>query len=210
VNRDPEQPENGDRTLEIEDLKKNPIELFREWLAEADRSGIPEANGVCLSTIGEDGFPDSRMVLLKGIEDEALRFYTNYESNKGRQLSETGKAAMVFWWQALRRQVRFIGRVEKLTPEESDAYFASRPRDSQLGAWASAQSRPIESREELGSRLLEVEQRFKDSVPRPPHWGGFKLTPHRAEFWQGRTSRLHDRFVFEREETSWLCQRLMP
>ena len=206
----PERTDYGDRAFDAEDLKDEPLDLFRDWLAEAVSKGVPEANAMCLSTIDSDGFPDSRIVLLKGLEADSLRFYTNYESRKGQQLSARSKASIVFWWEALKRQVRFVGKVEKLPGTISDEYFATRPRESQLGAWASAQSQEIEGRTVLEERLKTVAERFPDEVPRPPHWGGFKIVPHRVEFWQGRTSRLHDRFVYTLESSSWAVRRLMP
>lgn len=205
-----ERIEYGDRALSRSDLGDCPLKLARQWLEEATREGIPEANGVCLSTVSRDGCPDSRVVLVKEFDSAGPIFYTNYEGRKGKQLEAEPRAGMVFWWQSLRRQVRLSGQVEKVSGECSDAYFATRPREAQLGAWASLQSRPMESRRELDERLAEVAKRFPDEVPRPPHWGGYRLLPQRVEFWQGRNSRLHDRFVFEKNGRDWSVQRLMP
>jgi pyridoxamine 5'-phosphate oxidase len=194
-------------------LTADPIALFREWFGQAVAAGIAEANGVCLcSTDPQDG-PDGRIVLLKGYGEAGFAFYTNYQSAKGEQLRVDPRACMVFWWQPMRRQVRVRGRVERLVEEDSDLYFQSRPRATQLGAWASAQSRPIGSRRELEGRLAEVEKSYRDDqpVPRPPHWGGYRLVPQEIEFWQGRDSRLHDRFLYRLEEAgSWSVRRLMP
>ena len=185
--------------------------LFRQWLEEAIAAEVPEANAVCLCTADSGGVPDGRVVLLKGVDDRGLRFFTNYESGKGRQLEALGLAAMVFWWEPLKRQVRFRGAVERLEAELSDQYFASRPRESQLGAWASQQSQPLESREALEELVAHYDRLYPDDVPRPRHWGGYRLIPQCAEFWQGRTSRLHDRFRFQRgDDGVWTYRRLMP
>lgn len=180
-------------------------------MEEAVSAEVPEANAMCLCTQGEDGFPDGRMVLLKGVNDSSLYFYTNYGSRKGEQLQSCPRATAVFWWEPLHRQVRLTGVVEKAEPETSSEYFHSRPRDSKLGAWASRQSQPVEGREVLEARLEEMDRRFPEDVPRPEFWGGFLLRPHRVEFWQGRSNRLHDRFVYHREkERGWTTERLMP
>lgn len=201
----------GSRVLELEHLSEDPFETFKEWLADAVAGEIPEANGVCLSTLDETGCPDSRIVLIKMVEADGLVFFSNYASRKAQQLERTEQASMVVWWQALKRQVRFQGKVEKVEAEISDRYFASRDRESQLGAWASLQSQPIAERGVLEERLKEFDKTYPEQVPRPPSWGGYRLRPHRIEFWQGRTSRLHDRFVFEQSsEGAWSAQRLMP
>lgn len=206
----PERTDYGERSLDVEHLKDDPMLLFQEWMAEAVSEGVPEANAMCLSTIDGEGFPDSRIVLLKGVEEAALHFYTNYQSRKGLQLGANGKAAVVFWWEPLKRQVRFSGQVERLSREASDSYFATRPRESQLGAWASLQSQVVEDRQVLIDRLQEASEQFPQDVPRPPHWGGFRLSPKRVEFWQGRTSRLHDRFQYVSAGSGWSVCRLMP
>ena len=208
----PERSDYGDRSLHREDLSENPMTSFKAWFEEAVAASIPEANAVCLCTIDEEGFPDGRMVLLKGLDDRSLLFYTNYQSRKGRQLEALERAAMVFWWEPLKRQVRLSGTVSRLEPKLSDEYFASRPRESQLGAWASLQSELLPDRSVLSKRLEEMSERFGDKVPRPENWGGYRLTPRRVEFWQGRSSRLHDRFVYSlaSERGPWRLDRLMP
>ena len=196
--------------LSREDLDPDPIAQFRRWYAAAEReAALPEA--IALATIGEDGLPDARMVLLKGVDDRGFRFFTNRESVKGAQLEAAPGAALIAYWRELDRQVRARGPVERLSDAESDAYFASRPRDSQLGAWASPQSTPLQSRAELDRRLAEAEDRFDDGeVERPPHWGGYLLRPLAIEFWQGQVARLHDRFRYSRDGEAWLIERLAP
>ena len=206
----PESSDYGSRALHAEHLKDDPIDLFRDWLKLAVDKGCPEANAVCVSTLDKQGFPDSRMVLLKGVDERSLHFYTNYQSHKAHQITEHPKASMVFWWEPLKRQVRIKGSIEKLEAELSDRYFASRSRGSKLGAWASLQSQPIEDRTILENRIQEMEERFPEEVPRPEYWGGYRVIPHRIEFWQGRTSRLHDRFVYEKQADGWQVGRLMP
>ena len=206
----PDRSDYGDRSLNASDLKINPLRLFEEWLAVAVEEEVPEANAVCLGTIGLDGYPDSRVVLLKGIEESAVRFYTNYTSSKARQLDQNPFACMALWWEPLKRQVRFRGRVEKIEEGLSREYFSTRPRESQLGAWASRQSEPVTGREVLQSRLKEMDERFPHEVPRPDFWGGYRLKPFEMEFWQGRTSRLHDRFRYQLKEDGWSVERLMP
>ena len=192
------------------DLDPDPIAQFREWYARAEREAVlPEA--IALATVDDAGLPDARMVLLKGIGDDGLRFFTNYESAKAGQLEAGGQAAVVAYWRELDRQVRARGPVERLPGADSDAYFATRARESQIGAWASPQSRHIESRAELDRRVDEAEARFADGeVPRPPHWGGFLLRPVEIEFWQGQVGRLHDRFRYTREDGGWRIERLGP
>lgn len=171
---------------------------------------MPEA--MCLATVDDRGAPDARMVLLRGHGPDGFRFFTNYESNKAAQLDGQGVAAITIFWRELDRQVRARGAVERLSPEDSDAYYASRPPLHRLGAWASPQSQPIGSRDELEARLTEVEQRFEgvEDVPRPENWGGYLLVPETIEFWQGRIGRLHDRFVYTRDGAGWEVQRLGP
>lgn len=192
----------------------DPLRRFEQLLAEArriDRDRLPEPTAFALGTVGTDGRPSVRMLLLKGVEDNGFVFYTNLESRKGRELAATPKAAMTFHWQPLEVQVRIEGDVAPVDPAVADAYFASRPRGSQLGAWASAQSRPIEHPGDLERRMEEMDRRFSTGpVPRPPHWSGFALTPHRIEFWKGRPNRLHEREVYERTGTEWKETTLYP
>ena len=195
-------------------IPADPIARFRDLLAEAervDRERLPEPTAFALGTVGADGRPAVRMLLLKGVDDGRFVFYTNLESRKGRELAAHPAAAMCFHWQALEIQVRVEGDVAPVVPAVADAYFASRARGSQLGAWASAQSRPIESAGDLERRLAEVERRFEGApVPRPPHWSGFALAPRRIEFWRNRVSRLHERHVYERSADAWRVSTLYP
>jgi pyridoxamine 5'-phosphate oxidase len=194
------------------DLNPDPIEQFRLWFDEARAVIADRPEAMTLATAEPGGRVSGRVVLLKGITDGGFVFFTNYESEKARQLEDNPQAALVFWWPPLDRQVRVEGRVTKVTAEESDDYFATRARGSQLGAWASDQSRTIEDRATLESRLGELESRFEpgSAVPRPPHWGGYRLTPDRIELWQGRPDRLHDRCLYEREGAGWRMKRLAP
>ncbi len=191
----------------------DPFALFAAWLADARRTEINDPNAMTVATIGLDGAPDARIVLLKSQDERGFVFYTNYESRKGQELAADPRATLVFHWKSLQRQVRIEGVVEHVTSGEADAYFASRPRLSKLGAWASDQSRPLAERAELERRLAEAEARYPgDEVPRPPHWSGFRLLPHRVEFWRDMPYRLHDRLIFTREEglASWSTRRLFP
>ena len=189
----------------------NPLSLVREWFEEAAASGIVEAERMALATATPDGRPSVRIVLMKGIDDEGIRFFTNYESRKGRELEANPRAAATLYWQPLYRAARLEGPVERLTPEESDAYFASRPRGAQVGAWASAQGSVLGSREELEASVGEIEKRFPGSVPRPDFWGGYRLRPDAVELWQGRPDRLHDREHFLLQgDGSWRSERLSP
>jgi pyridoxamine 5'-phosphate oxidase len=188
-----------------------PLEQFRAWYEHALGAGVVEPEAMALATATPDGAPSVRIVLLKGIDERGIEFFTNYESRKGRELEANPRAAVTVLWKPLERQVRLEGSVERLTAEESDAYFATRGRGSQIGAWASLQSQAIPDREWLEARLAEVDAQYPDEVPRPPHWGGFRLTPHTVEFWEGRPSRLHDREVFTRDpDGTWLAHRLSP
>jgi pyridoxamine 5'-phosphate oxidase len=193
------------------DLLDDPIELFGRWF-ELAAAQAPLAEAVCVATVDADGTPDARMVLLKGFDERGFRFFTNEGSAKGRQLSERPRAAMTFYWRELDRQVRVRGAVERVAAAEADEYFASRPRDSQLGAWASPQSEPLEGRDDLEERLAAVRARFGDGeVPRPPHWGGYRVVPESIEFWQGQVGRLHDRFRYSRgDDGRWRATRLGP
>jgi pyridoxamine 5'-phosphate oxidase len=193
--------------------RDEPFELFAEWLRAAGKSEPNDPNAVCLATVDEDGLPDARMVLLKDFDARGFAFYTNIQSAKGRQLLAQPRAALLFHWKSLRRQVRIRGPVEPVTPAEADAYFASRSRDARIGAWASDQSRPLEDRFALEKRLARQAARFGLSdVPRPPHWSGFRVRPLAFEFWRDRPFRLHDRLVFRREalDAPWTTSRLYP
>jgi pyridoxamine 5'-phosphate oxidase len=196
--------------LRRSDLDTDPIVQFERWFEEASEvAPLPEA--ITLATVDADGTPDARMVLLKGVGSDGFRFFTNYGSTKAGQLDGARSAAIVAYWRELDRSVRVRGSVERLSAADSDAYFATRPRPSQLGAWASPQSQPVADRGELDARLAEVERRFEGSdVARPEHWGGYLLRPDSIEFWQGRVGRLHDRFRYTRDGSGWRIERLGP
>lgn len=203
--------------LNVADVRADPFEQFEVWFEQALSAGVAEPNAMTLATATPDGRPSARIVLLKGFDARGFVFYTNYRSRKGEELAQNPWAALVFWWEPLERQVRIEGRVEPAAPEESDRYFRSRPRGSRLGAWASPQSQPIPSREMLELRLREVEVRYGEGeeVPRPSHWGGYRLRPVRVEFWQGRPSRLHDRICYRRSDEAqdggdWHIERIAP
>jgi pyridoxamine 5'-phosphate oxidase len=193
------------------DVLDDPFELFSAWYERA-AAEAPLAESVCVATVDGDGAPDARMVLLKGFDERGFRFFTNEQSVKGEQLGARPVAAMVFYWRELDRQVRIRGAVERLGTDESDEYFESRPRESRIGAWASPQSRPLADRDELERRVAEAEERWPgEEVPRPPHWGGYRVVPEQIEFWQGQVGRLHDRFRYEREPGGpWRWTRLAP
>lgn len=189
----------------------DPRALLDEWISGARSAGLKEPTAMTLATADRDGRPSARVVLLRGHDDGGLRFYTNYESRKGRELDANPQAAAVFYWAALDRQVRVEGNVERLSLAESDAYFATRPRGHRLSAWASRQSTAIPDRAYLEARMREAEQRFPgDDVPRPPYWGGYRIVPERFEFWEGRADRVHDRIVYVRDGTGWRVERLSP
>lgn len=193
------------------DLLDDPIAMFAGWFQSAVAHGVPEPNAMTLATADREGRPSARIVLLKAFDEHGFCFFTNYESRKGDDLSVNPHAAIVLFWQPQERQVRVEGRVVRTTDEESDAYFFSRPIDARLGAWASSQSRPIDGREALELRMEELRRRHGDGdVPRPPHWGGYRLVPDLIEFWQGRVGRLHDRFEYRREGSIWRARRLSP
>jgi pyridoxamine 5'-phosphate oxidase len=198
--------------LSEEDAGDEPFTLLRRWVEEAIAADLYDPTAMVVSTVAADGRPSSRMVLCKGFDESGLVFFSNYESRKGQELAEHPDCALLFPWHPLQRQVRVEGTASRVGAGESDEYFASRPRPSQLGAWASPQSEPVPSREALDERLDQVEASYDGSeVPRPPHWGGFRVAVRSVEFWQGRKGRLHDRVVFERrEDGSWVRLRLAP
>ena len=187
-----------------------PLRQFREWLQQALDAGIPEPNAMTLATVGPDGRPSTRIVLIKDIEERGLVWYTNYDSRKGRELAVHPFAALQFHWVEMERVVRIEGRVEKVEAAQSDAYFASRPLDSRLGAWASPQSQVISSRAVLVANAAKAAAQHGLNPARPPHWGGYRLVPERWEFWQGRKSRLHDRLVYRLADGIWVRERLAP
>lgn len=198
--------------LSESDVHLDPIRQFDRWWAEALKADIDEVNAMTLCTLSTAGFPGSRIVLLKGYDHNGFVWYTNYESRKGRELATHPKASLLFFWKELERQVRIEGICERVSPEESDAYYNSRPEGSRIGAWASPQSQPIESREILDRNLAAIADRFGDQpIYRPPHWGGYRLRPVMMEFWQGRPSRLHDRIRYDVcEDAGWKITRLAP
>ncbi len=195
------------------DAAGDPFALFETWLADAEASELNDPTAVALATVDPDGLPNVRMVLLKGVDRRGFVFYTNYESAKGRELLAARKAAMCFHWKSLRRQVRVRGEVETVSDEEADAYYASRPRGSRIGAWASTQSRPLESRLALEKSVALYTAKYAvGDIPRPPHWSGFRILPVEMEFWRDRPFRLHDRLVFRRDpgQDGWSTTRLYP
>lgn len=198
--------------LEISEVKNNPIEQFEIWFQAALKSKELEPNAMTLATVGKDGFPNARIVLLKGIENGQFIFYTNYESQKGQEIATTPKVALVFNWLSMQRQIRIQGTVTKLSPEKSTTYFQSRPKGSQIGALTSPQSQVITDRSTLENKKIELEAKYAEVavLPRPEHWGGFKIEPIMIEFWQGRTSRLHDRITFTKVGNQWKIERLAP
>ena len=188
----------------------NPLKQFDQWLQEAVSAEVPEPNAMTVATVGGDMRPSTRIVLIKGYDERGIVWYTNYDSRKGQQLAGNPFAALQFHWVELERVVRIEGRVEKVSDQESDAYFASRPLDSRIGAWASPQSQIISGRGVLVANAAKYSAQFLLNPPRPPHWGGFRLVPDRWEFWQGRKSRLHDRLSYREDGQNWIRERLAP
>ncbi len=203
----------GDQTLERHDLDDDPIVQFERWLAQAAVFGLHEPNAMSLATVAADGQPSVRTVLLRHVDHSGFVFFTNYQGRKAQQLSQNNRAALLFHWQVMHRQISIEGVVDKVSRDESAEYFASRPRESQLGAWASPQSQTLESRAQLDDRFAEEQRRFDGvDVELPEFWGGYRLVPTRIEFWQGRSNRLHDRFVWTRTAAAdpWIVSRLAP
>jgi pyridoxamine 5'-phosphate oxidase len=198
-------------SLDERDLSHDPVVEFARWFAQAQEAQLPEPNAMTLATATTGGAPSARIVLLKGFDQRGFVFFTDYRSRKGEELAANPRAALVFYWGELERQVRITGRVSRTTAEESAAYYRTRPLGSRLGAWVSHQSRVIPSRRVLEDDLREVERRFDDGeVPLPPYWGGFRVEPDEVEFWQGRPSRLHDRIRYRRADGRWTVERLSP
>lgn len=197
--------------LQEQEMAADPMEMFARWLEEAIAAGIDEPNAMILATATPEGRPSARVVLLKEMTARGFAFYTNYLSRKGEELQTNPHAALVFDWHAMARQVRIEGEVVLLSPEESDAYYLSRPENARIGAWSSPQSRVVADRGELDALQREVEQRFtQEPLPRPDHWGGYLVRPERIEFWHGRPDRMHDRLVYNKNEEGWSLQRLAP
>ena len=197
--------------LDADNLDIDPYQLFDSWFAEAKKNEINDADAMAIASVDSDGMPSVRMVLLKEVTFEGFVFYTNYTSRKASELLATGKAAFVMHWKSLRRQVRVSGKVEQVPAAQSDAYFASRPRGSQIGAWASDQSKSLDSRKTLEQAVVDAETRYPQDIPRPPHWGGFLIRPDEIEFWADGEYRLHDRFRYTRNAAGiWQAARLYP
>jgi len=199
------------KSLEISDVDTDPLTQFHNWFKEAVEAEALEVNAMTLATLSPDGFPNGRIVLLKEL-DKGFVFFTNYQSEKGREIEANPNASLTFFWPELERQVRVKGQIEKVSSNESDDYFFSRPEGSQIGAWASPQSKEIKSRQILEKNIEELKERFKsEKISRPPHWGGYRLMPSQIEFWQGRPSRLHDRIAYYKEDDgNWNRKRLAP
>jgi len=192
------------------DLHADPVEQFSLWFSQAVSFGVHEPNAMTVATVSPDGMPSQRTLLLKQFDARGFVFFTNYRSRKAGQLAGNPRASLLFPWITIERQIIVQGLVEKSTAEESDEYFQSRPRDSRIGAWVSDQSAVISNRDFLVARLAEIERQYPGEVPRPPHWGGYRLVPETIEFWQGGAARLHDRFIYRREKSGWQIDRLSP
>lgn len=198
-------------SLDERSIPADPHALFDDWFQAAKREPTADPTAMTLATVNAEGRPSARIVLLKAVDARGFVFYTNYQSRKANDLDARPFAALTFWWPWLKRQVRIEGAVERIADQESDAYFASRPRLSQIGAWASDQSRPVADRPSLEQRVQDTEAQFADKpVPRPPHWGGYRVLPERIEFWQDQSGRLHDRFLYHRTDADWTRERLYP
>ena len=198
--------------LDESQVANHPIQQFVQWFDEALKSEVMEPNAMTLSTVSAQGLPSSRIVLLKEVDEVGFHFFTNYESRKGKEMDSNPHVALLFFWPELQRQVRIEAKVQKLTPEASDAYFQSRPKESRLGAIASPQSQILPNRQLLEARMDDLRQTYADSafVPRPAHWGGYRAVPYLVEFWQGRSSRLHDRLIYQWQQDQWILSRLAP
>ena len=188
----------------------DPLRQFERWFEDALRAKLPLANAMTLATVTSSGAPSARIVLLKGVERGGFVFYTNYLSRKGRELEKSARACLLLLWSDLERQVRIDGAVEKVTPADSDAYYATRPLGARLSAWASSQSEKVDSRKVLETAMEDAKRRYGESPPRPPHWGGYRVIPQEIEFWQGRADRLHDRLLYRRKGDNWAIERLSP
>lgn len=199
------------KTLDENSVHKDPFKQFNLWFAEASDGGVPEFNAMTLSTVSADCKPSSRIVLLRGLSENGFSFFTNYNSRKGKEIERNNSASLLFFWPQMERQIRIEGTLLKLSPEESDDYFKSRPKESRIGAWVSEQSSVISNRKHLEDKYLEIADNFINSeVPRPPYWGGFSLKPNYFEFWQGRQNRLHDRISYSLINSKWKIERLAP